>query len=69
MSVINRIATIQVLLDVEDDAGAADILSGLLEEAEGIRDWGYLKVGSQTLYSTEKLIDPDTYEEGDFLYN
>lgn len=61
------VATLQVLVDAEDDPAACDILSSLLSDSEFITDWAYVKIGGQYLGPTEFLIDPDTYEEGDFL--
>ncbi len=61
-----RVATVQILLDTDNDAEACDMLSALLSDHGfpfGVIDWGYLKHGGQHLYPSEKLI-PEDYEEG-----
>ena len=66
------IATIQVVLrpDVVDSVDAAcDWFSGLFSDNEEVLDWGYLKMGGQRLYPSEKLVDTDLYEEGDYETN
>ena len=56
------IATVQILIPAREGAEAADYVSETL--AGLFPDWAYLKVGGQYLAATEKLIDPETYEEG-----
>lgn len=65
------VATVQVLIsldqDVNNETEAADWFSGLLTDNPGVWDWGYLKIGGQYMYPSEKNIDIEEYEEGDFL--
>ncbi len=60
------IATVQVLVEAEDEAKACNSLNALLERAP-IRDWGYLQMGGQRLSPTGTMINVDAYEEGTFL--
>ncbi len=66
MLTTHYVATVQVLVEAEDEAQACDAISALLERAP-VRDWGYLQVGGQHLSPSSTLIEVDTYEEGTFL--
>ena len=56
--------TVQLLLDLDDDAAACDALSEILRGVKEVKDWGYVKVGGQYLYPTERIVDSN-YKEGD----
>ena len=64
------VATVQLLIVAESDAQAMDAVSGILSDYEiegALKDWAYLRLGGQILSPTERYIDEDDYEEGDFL--
>lgn len=59
-------ATVQILVDTSNCDSAKKSIYSLLEGADGIMDWAYLKVGSQYLSPTNTFI-PDDYKEGDLF--
>jgi len=65
------VATIQVVVNAESEVRAADGISALMTELTDplfLIDWGYLRMGGQLLYPTERWVkDEEDYEEGDFL--
>ena len=66
------VATVQLLILADSDAEAMDAVSGILSDYEmssgTLKDWAYLRIGGQLLGPFETTIDPDSYEEGDFVY-
>ena len=60
------VATVQILVDAEDDSTACDGLSELLSHNKFVVDWSYLKLGGQYCLPTERYIEDD-YEEGNFI--
>jgi len=60
------VATVQIVVEVDTWEDACEWISGLMEQAVGNEpfDWGYVKVGGQYLYPTERLLSDDwTIEE------
>jgi hypothetical protein len=68
-----RLVPILVLLDIDDDAEAADALSGLLTETamtdprSGVMDWSYFPDGEGDFTTPQAVDIPAVYEEGDLL--
>jgi hypothetical protein len=65
-----RIVTIHMLIDVDNDADAADWLSEGLRQNPDVLDWGYVKipVDPQTMeYSKPYEYREDEYREGQFI--
>lgn len=60
------VATVQIVVDANNEDEACDAISGVLDH-EGVFDWGYVKIGGQYTYPVEILINEENYEEGDFL--
>ena len=58
------IASIQILVDESDEIAAVDGISDMLRGNDWVIDWGYVKIGGQFLYPSQRIISDD-YEEGE----
>jgi len=63
-----RIATVHLLIDVEDDGSACDFLSETLGRMPFLLDWGYLNAPNNFLSeATANYLVAGEYQEGEFL--
>lgn len=68
---MSYIATVQLLIVVDEDETPEDAVTGLLstaicDENSGILDWSYLKFGAQYLYPVHyRYLDIEQYDPGD----
>ena len=65
------VATVSVVIHprsgVESQAEACDWFTGLLSENGEVLDWSYLKVGGQFTGPTRRIVDLQSYAEGDLF--
>jgi len=70
MLVQGYVATVQIMVLAKNQDEANEVFQSLLTQGamhEGtIFDWGYLKVGGQYLYPTERVLDISEDAEGEF---